>query len=79
MSAHDTVFQESGKAHRQSTTAQPSIPRMLFIDNLHWTMIILVISMHAAPTFYSNPVRTASITSWKTRSMSQPRSVWSRP
>src|SRR5216683_3210419 len=28
-----------------------SAPRMLFIDNLRWSMIILVISMHAADTY----------------------------
>jgi glucan biosynthesis protein C len=31
--------------------ASTSRPRMLFIDNLRWTMIILVISMHAADTY----------------------------
>jgi glucan biosynthesis protein C len=35
---------------RESTTAV-SRPRLLFIDNLRWTMIILVISMHAADTY----------------------------
>ena len=34
----------------ESTTAV-SRPRLLFIDNLRWTMIILVISMHAADTY----------------------------
>jgi glucans biosynthesis protein C len=37
------------------SSAQPvaavSRPRMLFIDNLRWTIIILVISMHAADTY----------------------------
>jgi glucan biosynthesis protein C len=33
------------------TAAAVSRPRMLFIDNLRWTMIILVISMHAADTY----------------------------
>ena len=28
-----------------------SRPRLLFIDNLRWTMIMLVISMHAADTY----------------------------
>jgi fucose 4-O-acetylase-like acetyltransferase len=35
--------------------AQPLVtarrPRLLFIDNLRWTMIVLVISMHAADTY----------------------------
>jgi glucan biosynthesis protein C len=51
MVAHDAVFQESGEANRRSLTAPPSIPRLFFIDNLRWTMIILVISMHAADTY----------------------------
>ena len=29
----------------------PRRPRLLFIDNLRWTMIVLVISMHAADTY----------------------------
>jgi glucans biosynthesis protein C len=33
------------------TAAAVSRPRMHFIDNLRWTMIILVISMHAADTY----------------------------
>ncbi len=38
-------------AARQSSSAQHSHSRLLFIDNLRWTMIILVISMHAADTY----------------------------
>jgi glucans biosynthesis protein C len=34
-----------------AVNATGSGPRMLFIDNLRWTMIILVISMHAADTY----------------------------
>jgi len=51
MSGQETVLRESGEVNRQSFPAQPSRPRMLFIDNLRWTMIILVISMHAADTY----------------------------
>src|SRR3974377_582496 len=29
----------------------PPRPRMLFVDNLRWTVILLVISMHAADTY----------------------------
>jgi glucans biosynthesis protein C len=36
---------------RQQVATGVSRPRMLFIDNLRWTMIILVISMHAADTY----------------------------
>ena len=35
-----------------ATAAVGSRPRMLFIDNLRWTMIILVISMHVADTYW---------------------------
>ena len=45
--AHGT----SGETDCQSLPAQPSRLRLLFIDNLRWTMIILVISMHAADTY----------------------------
>lgn len=38
-----------GRANDDSIT-QPS-RRLLFIDNLRWTMIVLVISMHAADTY----------------------------
>jgi hypothetical protein len=31
--------------------AETRAPRLLFIDNLRWTMIILVISMHGADTY----------------------------
>jgi hypothetical protein len=34
----------------QGDLRQPA-PRMLFIDNLRWSMIILVIGMHAADTY----------------------------
>jgi hypothetical protein len=51
MSGQETVFRESGNVHRQSSPAQPFSSRLLFIDNLRWTMIILVISMHAADTY----------------------------
>ena len=33
------------------TASAVSRPRMLFVDNLRWTMIMLVISMHAADTY----------------------------
>ena len=36
---------------RQQMTTALSAPRMFFIDNLRWTMIFLVISMHAADTY----------------------------
>ena len=36
---------------RLQATAQARRPRLLFIDNLRWTMIILVVSMHAADTY----------------------------
>ena len=51
MSGQDAALQEDGEVNRQSPPSQPSRPRMLFIDNLRWTMIILVISMHAADTY----------------------------
>jgi fucose 4-O-acetylase-like acetyltransferase len=51
MCGQETVFRESGEVNCQSFPAQPSRPRVLFIDNLRWTMIILVISMHAADTY----------------------------
>ena len=51
MSGQEKVFRESGNVHRQSSPAQPFSSRLLFIDNLRWTMIILVISMHAADTY----------------------------
>ena len=51
MSGQEAAFQVSGGVDRQSSSDQPSHPRMLFIDNLRWTMIILVISMHAADTY----------------------------
>ena len=38
---------------QSSQAANEPVPRLLFIDNLRWTMIILVVSMHAAVT-YSN-------------------------
>ena len=51
MSGQEAVIRESGELNRQPPPAQPSRLRMLFIDNLRWTMIILVISMHAADTY----------------------------
>jgi glucan biosynthesis protein C len=30
---------------------RPNLPRVAFIDNIRWTMIILVLSMHAADTY----------------------------
>jgi glucan biosynthesis protein C len=51
MSGQEKGFRESGNVHRQSSPAQPFSSRLLFIDNLRWTMIILVISMHAADTY----------------------------
>jgi fucose 4-O-acetylase-like acetyltransferase len=36
---------------RQRASRTASADRLLFIDNLRWTMIILVISMHAADTY----------------------------
>ena len=29
----------------------PSVPRLLFIDNIRWSMIVLVLSMHASDTY----------------------------
>jgi glucans biosynthesis protein C len=29
----------------------PSVPRLLFIDNIRWSMIVLVLSMHACDTY----------------------------
>ncbi len=40
-----------GSAPSAPTVATVSRPRLLFIDNLRWTIIILVISMHAADTY----------------------------
>ena len=37
--------------HRQQSAAVAARPRRLFIDNLRSTMIILVVSMHAADTY----------------------------
>lgn len=51
MSGQEAALQESGEVNRQFNPTQPSLPRMLFIDNLRWTMIIFVISMHAADTY----------------------------
>jgi glucans biosynthesis protein C len=51
MNRQEAVFHESGGVNRGSSLAQSSRPRILFIDNLRWTMIILVISMHAADTY----------------------------
>jgi glucan biosynthesis protein C len=51
MSGQETAFWESRKVNRQPSPAQPSRPRIFFIDNLRWTMIILVICMHAADTY----------------------------
>lgn len=36
---------------QRSGAASEPLPRLLFIDNLRWTMIILVLSMHAAVTY----------------------------
>ena len=38
---------------RPRTPAKPpaALVRLLFIDNLRWTMMILVVSMHAADTY----------------------------
>lgn len=34
-----------------ATTQAPPEPRLLFIDNIRWSMIVLVLSMHAADTY----------------------------
>jgi glucans biosynthesis protein C len=34
-----------------ATTPEHSAPRLLFIDNIRWSMIILVLSMHASDTY----------------------------
>ncbi len=39
------------KSQHQVSIAETRARRLLFIDNLRWTMIILVISMHAADTY----------------------------
>lgn len=51
MSGQEGESRECGEVNCASSQVQPSRPRMLFIDNLRWTMIILVISMHAADTY----------------------------
>jgi fucose 4-O-acetylase-like acetyltransferase len=43
------VVERSGA--RPVHNEEPRGPRLLYIDNLRWTMIILVISMHAADTY----------------------------
>ncbi len=36
--------------------AQPATPaRLAFVDNLRWSMILLVVSMHAADTYSLQP------------------------
>jgi fucose 4-O-acetylase-like acetyltransferase len=34
-----------------ASTAVPKAPRLLFVDNIRWVMIILVVSMHCADTY----------------------------
>ena len=34
-----------------TTTSPPAAPRLLFIDNLRWLMIVLVVTIHAAVTY----------------------------
>src|SRR5947209_6082480 len=43
----------AGTAPAMAPPASRAPARLLFIDNLRWTMIVLVITMHAAVT-YSN-------------------------
>ncbi|MCP3472959.1 acyltransferase family protein [Bradyrhizobium sp. CCGUVB1N3] len=38
-------------ATAESVTGGPRAPRLLFIDNIRWSMILLVLSMHAADTY----------------------------
>ncbi len=47
-SAQNLRVGESSASHAGSSAARP---RVFFIDNLRWTMIILVVSMHAAVTY----------------------------
>jgi glucan biosynthesis protein C len=39
------------RATTATVTEARSGPRLLFIDNIRWTMIILVLSMHACDTY----------------------------
>lgn len=50
-----------------STTSPPSTDRLLFIDNLRWLMIVLVVTVHAAVTYskvgswyYTEPAKLSS-------------------
>src|SRR5579864_8200229 len=44
-------LQQVQPASRSESALRHPAPRLLFIDNLRWTMILLVISMHAADTY----------------------------
>ncbi len=47
----EPLAQTSSLESVPSAAVLPSRPRLHFIDNLRWTMIILVVSMHAAVTY----------------------------
>ncbi len=51
MSVQTATYTTDRDSELQPHAPVASRPRMLFIDNLRWTMIILVISMHAADTY----------------------------
>src|SRR5437899_563456 len=51
MNAADSLFSQQGTRVTTTVPLSTAQPRLDFIDNLRWVMIVLVVSMHSAVTY----------------------------